>query len=328
MENLYEILKNAPKGLKLYSPVIGEVDFTSVYEREDRRIIEVSRHDKRLAMELDEFGRLLGAEAECILFPSAKYKSWKGWQQELVSKFTDGVLFITSAGGLIWVCGDKITSINTNSGSIYNISSSWVYWGGLNFASHEDYIKFHHILDSKRYVCEQGQIKAIDNIPFKDGDILYDEASNAILIFSHVSAGNIMDYASYFPKHKNLFHHDQDDDCGFYGSVDYCKLRMATPDEVKFLLQKLVENDICWDAKNKKLISLKDVDFTTWLHHQPGYGICPPPMSEEQFERFLNMYLFDKPYISSVSLSDAQYRTELLDAILTKHSKKYRKERK
>ena len=102
----------------------------------------------------------------------------------------------------------------------------------------------------------------------------------------------------------------------------------ATPEEVNLLLQKLVENHIGWDAENKKLISLKDVDFTTWLHYQPSYGICPPPMSEEQFERFLNMYLFDKPYISTISLSDAQYRTELLDVILTKFSKKYRKERK
>lgn len=324
MENLYEILKNSPKGLTLYSPIIGDVDLTSIYEEVDRRIIMVSCNDKHLTLRLDEFGRFLGAEAECILFPSRNYKCWNCWQPELASKFAEGVLFTNHRGNLIWVCGDKATSINMDTESmVANVPLGCLNWNGLDFASNEDYITFYYILDSKGFVCEHGQIKAITNDRFEDGDILYDETSDTILIFSHVSARGIIDYASYFSKSGRLYCQG-----GLYGSVDGCKLRMATPEEVNLLLQKLVENHIGWDPKNKKLISLKDVDFTTWLHYQPSYGVCPPPMTQEQFERFLNMYLFDKPYISSLSLSDAQYRTELLDAILTKHSKKYRKERK
>lgn len=327
MENLYEILKNTRRGLKLYSPIIGDVELTLVCEQDGRRIIEVSGYDKQLTLQLDEFGRFLGTEAECILFPSKEYKSWKDWQPVLATKFTEGVLFTNHTGNLIWVCGDEVTSINIDTESmIPNMPLYCVNWNGLGFASPGESMIFHRVLDSRGFVCEHGQIKtkAITSVRFEDGDILYDETSNAILIFSRVSAGNIMGHACYFPDNDLLYYQD----LVLYGSINGCKLRMATPKEVKLLLQKLVENNTGWDAKNKELISLKNVDFTTWLHYQPSYGICPPPMSQEQFEYFLGKYLLGEPYITSISLSDAQYRTSLLDAILTKYSKKYRKERK
>ena len=327
MENLYEILKNAPKGLKLYSPIVGDVELTSVCERGNRRIIEVSRHDKQLTLVLDEFGRFLGAEAECILFPSEKYKNWNYWPREFATKLAEGVLLTNHMSNLMWICGDKATSVNTDTRSIVaNVPLSCVNWEGLDFATPGDHMRFQHILDSKGYVCEHGEIKPIANARFEDGDILYDEAGDAILIFKKAAAEQIIDYACYFPKTGCLFH--QGKDCGLYGSIESTRLRMATQDEANSLLRKLVENDIGWDRNNLQLVKLKDASFTTWLACQPSYGICPPPMTQDQFERFLNMYLFDTPHISTLSLNDSQYRTELLDAILTKHSKKYRKERK
>lgn len=69
--------------------------------------------------------------------------------------------------------------------------------------------------------------------------------------------------------------------------------------------------------------------LTYWLetHWQKG-NLCPPPMSAEQFEKFLILYLLSKDYRTVLSMPDDQARTELLHDILVRHSEVYRKEYK
>ena len=76
--NLAEILKDCPKGTKLYSTIYGDVELAGVYLKDDTYPIEIkigegsdmicnTTNDGRL---LDEF------PGECTLFPSKEQRDW------------------------------------------------------------------------------------------------------------------------------------------------------------------------------------------------------------------------------------------------------------
>lgn len=75
--NIAEILKNCPKGLKLYSSIHGEVELVCVNEYSDRYPIYCkAKNGKDVTFTSD--GRILleYPDAECILFPSKTQRDW------------------------------------------------------------------------------------------------------------------------------------------------------------------------------------------------------------------------------------------------------------
>ena len=70
--NIAEILKDAPKGTKLYSPLFGEVELKSV----DDDVIEVRIEDSLSTFYKD--GRFYRnySSGECLLFPSKDKRNW------------------------------------------------------------------------------------------------------------------------------------------------------------------------------------------------------------------------------------------------------------
>lgn len=79
--NLTKILKDCPKGTKLYSPVFGDVEFVRVYQNNFVDfIIEFKLSDNSINSVTTD-GRLYEEfNGECILFPSKDQRDW--------SKFT------------------------------------------------------------------------------------------------------------------------------------------------------------------------------------------------------------------------------------------------
>lgn len=75
--NLVEILKDCPKGTKLYSPVYGDVELEELFQDKDALYpIRVKLRDN----ELDEFAKDGRVDAnysgECALFPSREQRDW------------------------------------------------------------------------------------------------------------------------------------------------------------------------------------------------------------------------------------------------------------
>lgn len=68
--NLYEILKECPKGTKLYCTVLGDVTFHSV----DKDLISV-RNTSGIINNFSLNGRFY-KEGECVLFPSKNQRDW------------------------------------------------------------------------------------------------------------------------------------------------------------------------------------------------------------------------------------------------------------
>lgn len=75
--NLVEILKDCPKGTKLYSPIYGDVELEELFQDKDKLYpIRVKLRDKAL----DDFtkdGRInADYDGECTLFPSREERDW------------------------------------------------------------------------------------------------------------------------------------------------------------------------------------------------------------------------------------------------------------
>ena len=73
--NLVEILKDCPKGTKLYSTVFGEVKFMGIKENAPYPII-VKVNDENFESFTDDGKILLRSDGECTLFPSKEHRDW------------------------------------------------------------------------------------------------------------------------------------------------------------------------------------------------------------------------------------------------------------
>lgn len=74
--NLREILKNCPKGTKLYSTIYGEVEFVKIDDHDDEYPI-IIKIDKDNSLAITQDGRLtIDYDGECALFPSKKQRDW------------------------------------------------------------------------------------------------------------------------------------------------------------------------------------------------------------------------------------------------------------
>ena len=76
--NLAEILKDCPKGTKLYSPIYGDVELVKVYLKDDAYPIEIKiGKSSEMIVDITNNGRLLGDfPGECVLFPSKEQRDW------------------------------------------------------------------------------------------------------------------------------------------------------------------------------------------------------------------------------------------------------------
>ena len=91
--DLVKILKNCPRGTKLYSPLCCEVVLNSVNEYNVDYPIEVNRKNGQLTFTRD--GRLYdeSPDGECVLFPSKDQRDWSKFKMP-VKKFNYDTYFI------------------------------------------------------------------------------------------------------------------------------------------------------------------------------------------------------------------------------------------
>ena len=80
---VFDILKNAPIGIKLYCDLSGKVTLCETQSKERLIIVETENGEK---ITLNETGCLVVGKiiyTRCILFPTEGDTSWDGWQEAL-----------------------------------------------------------------------------------------------------------------------------------------------------------------------------------------------------------------------------------------------------
>ena len=97
MDNIFEILKDKPKGTKLYSPIFGEcfLDHTTKSNG------EIWIKYKSTFQFFDKYGRHY-KEGECLLFPSKEARDWSVFRLKTKLEPFEKVLVRNSPDG-IWM---------------------------------------------------------------------------------------------------------------------------------------------------------------------------------------------------------------------------------
>lgn len=103
--NVAEILKDCPKGTKLYSPLCGECTLDSI----NQSSIFLWNSNERRLFSCNKYGQYFPDEGECLLFPSKDNRDWSTFQRP----FKDGdIVTYELRGGLVaFIYKERINTI-------------------------------------------------------------------------------------------------------------------------------------------------------------------------------------------------------------------------
>lgn len=246
MINIAKILKNKPKGTRLYSPIFGECAFSLVREETDD--ICVKKHNG--VKEFFDSKGLYNALGECLLFPSREMRDW--------SKFAwkKGDVLISDCG---FVCifkewaSDDYTKFNG------------CYFDGMPNAKTDKYSKLDHniaygyVREIERKLGGKLNLETLEiekQLEFKNGDVLFVKCDKQdfIEIFNYSKKnGDLYDHASLDTAKQNL------DISGKYKICEdeIVEIRLATEEEKQQLFSALAKEGKAWDAEKKQVVDLK-----------------------------------------------------------------------
>ena len=262
--NIAEILKDKPKGIRLYSPIFGECSFSFV--REETNDICVKKHNGEKAL-FDSKG-LYNILGECLLFPSKEMRDW--------SKF-------------LWKKGDILVSNDNDRHIIFEGFSKDDYTTfegkySIN-VSKKRYVSYLYMQKTQNYHIEydkdatQTYINTIEEIfggklnretleiekqtEFKDGDVVFVRLKRFcfIEIFNYFKGDYLYDHASLSTKTHTI------DICGKYPIYkdEIVEIRIANDSEKKQLFEALSKENKVWNAEKKQVVDLK----IKWITPKP-----------------------------------------------------------
>lgn len=130
---IYDILKNAPQGLKLYSPLFGDVEFHEVDNESESITVCANGSFQSFNKNGKYYTSYEGAE--CLLFPNKKCRTWDNWQFEL---FKPGDI-VCNEDDDFYLCSESWKTFITVTGEKIENTG---FLGALEYAAKEEREKF------------------------------------------------------------------------------------------------------------------------------------------------------------------------------------------
>jgi hypothetical protein len=229
MINIAKLLKGAPKGMKLYSPLLGEVEFAEVMDTDYVPILVMCG---LIGERFDKYGRYKGNEypdAECLLFPSKEVRTWEGWKAPVETKFKvgDWIAYNENKSSITPMQIIKITEDK------YIVSGHWSY----DFRTLEADWHLWTIADVKdgdvlcTYECGEPKIVFIHKLIRKNGSNIFMYYCFYNIMYPRFDANN--EPGCLAPKREDVKH--------------------ATKEQCDLLFAKMREAGYEWDADKKEL---------------------------------------------------------------------------
>lgn len=174
-----DALRYAPKGLKLYSPIFGEVEFEKI---DEDNWIQVRDKYNNLRW-FYEYGTYFPSdennysEGECLLFPSTHCRTWNHWQNTLFLE-SIGSVCIHNITGNKFILGKDGTCYDDSTGTSYHhlIDDEYAinYLLDCRYATPEEAKEFFEELDKNGYKWDGKMVVKKEVVPhkFKVGDIV------------------------------------------------------------------------------------------------------------------------------------------------------------
>lgn len=246
--NVAEILKNCPKGIKLYSPIFGEIEFAEIHNCTNEIVCRTSA-----GVALFYSDGTYCKCGECMLFPSKEQRNW----DEFLIPFKDGDIIIrTEPNPGREQCNIAIFS-NYNDNSLNRMTIHCQVNGANEFRTrtnihHRDWRKANaeeinwfteRMHQEGYYFIDKELIKS-----FKYGDIvaMYNENYDHthVAIFNKPISENYSKIICTNTASTNIIKIFKEDNC--WRSKD---IRKATREETDFFFKLLEEQGYKWDGK-------------------------------------------------------------------------------
>ena len=203
--NIAEILRDMPKGTKLYSPLFGKCELVGVDNSEYPIAIKSQRIDGAIFKGFMKDGRYFDGykDAECLLFPSARMRDWNKFFKRgdvVVDEDSETVVVFDS-----WA-NDEYTEFNTTI-DYYKISDKWgkkdiCCTSLFRKATDEEQAKFIAAAEKYyggKYNPETLQVERKPKCPF--------EPFQKVLVRDFCDEKWKADYFSYYDEDNSLFPH-------------------------------------------------------------------------------------------------------------------------
>ena len=240
--DLTKILKDCPKGFKLYTPLLGEVEFKGICSDEKYNIL-VSYSGGESQSEFTKQGFYYALKnAECLLFPSAEQRDWRKFKAPWYKKEMD----INSMS-------------NKDNERLRKTAIAFL----KDFAE-QGYENAVECIDWLEKQGEQASSQTNEELirewtiqDAKDGDIL--ACNEEILLFKSYSAlqGRISLYC-WYNGHTNNFHSKEVIDMLLTTRNKICP---ATKEQRDALMKAMNDAGYEWDAEKKELKKLVEPKF-------------------------------------------------------------------
>ncbi len=275
MINIAELLKDAQKGMKLYSPLFGEVEYMQLGD-ENKVWVKTSCG----SYYFDKYGKPYAFdEAECLLFPSKEVRTWEGWKLPVEPKFKIGTWLWRKTKGVLPL---MVEDYDEKEGYLMQFTDETKCYFGRDIIEN-DY-RLWEISDAK-----EGDVLAVDWNE-KNGHVK--NKWEKIVIFKSINIVGVEGYGCTFRNNKLAF----DTDVPYYSTTWTHTLKPAIKKQRDLLFAKMRKAGYEWDEKKKELkkipkhydisnfkpkqwVLVRDCDNQVWglsmfSHRDMGCYIC------------------------------------------------------
>ena len=263
--NITTILKNKPKGTKLYSTVHGKCTLEAITDEIFKINFCTSKFGLTQSGEctLIKFGNMYDG-GECIIFPSKEMRDWSKFQWE------KGDILISNDGGTEVIFDkwydDTYTSFYCKHYLNSENKNKIVYYEEFLCTTERYSLKDKDIAQTYINIIEKhlgGKLNFETLVvekhqpEFKDGDIAFADYGNRQDVFIVSDKTNSSEgYSSFISLDLSSLTLSMGYRTCFF-KKDLCKLRLATDSEKKQLFSALEKKGKVWDAEKKMIVNLK-----------------------------------------------------------------------
>ena len=258
--NIADILKDKPKGTKLYSSACGKCNLEEVYDKS----FKISFYNSKFGFmnggegHLDKNGKLYD-DGECVVFPSKEMRDWSkfAWKKGdvLVSKDNVHIIFEKFEDDTYTRFKGKHYLWKEFNVEDYNKEETKMLTSVFEKAADDvaqTYIKTIEERLGGKFNRETLEVEK-PHPEFKDGDIITitpQIGNNLIFIFRAEDVGKYYCHA-YLDGNIAIVNDDS------YCQKDVCTARPSTEEEQKQFFDALAKNGKAWDAEKKAIVDLK-----------------------------------------------------------------------
>lgn len=260
--NIVEILKDKPKGTKLYSPLFGDVYFSDINNSTTYVL-----HHTSMASFYSDATFIKFEEAEPLLFPSKEMRDWSkfAWKKGDILISSNGTIEVIFNGfdDATYASFKGKHALKTVDGESKYIGDSdddyGVFYTGNYLKESEapaqTYIKTIEKKLGGKLNLETLEIEKTQP-EFKNGDIAYADYGYKQAVFIVSGKTDLSEGYNSFVALDLRGILDMGCRMSFF-KKSLCKLRLATEEEEQQLFDALAKENKAWDAEKKEIVDLK-----------------------------------------------------------------------